>query len=242
MWAVCCSVLQCVAVCCSVLQQCVAVCCIADVSRQFQHFALYTVCCSVGCSAVCYSVLQCGLQCSVLQCVSWARRECGQCVADCCRLLQIVAVCCSMLQCGLQCIEACCRVSQCVAVCYSVLQWVHFTQQQKTLNDNRGKTVSCRYVCYGLLWHTYVNKYIYMCTYMCMLKHKRMHTRWWITNACIHILSLVIRIHTYIHIYMYMHVYVEAETHAYTMMNYKCMHTYTVICDMCACALDSTSL
>jgi len=57
---VCCSVLQCVTGCCSVLQ-CVAVCC-----SMLQYVA---VCCSMmQCVAVCCSVLQCvAVCCSVLQ-------------------------------------------------------------------------------------------------------------------------------------------------------------------------------
>ena len=82
-FAVCCSVLQCVAVCCSVVQcsvvQCVAVCCnVLKLLRcsLLQSFAEFR------------SMLQC-----VGQCV-------GQCVAVCCSVLQCVAVCCSVLQCG----------------------------------------------------------------------------------------------------------------------------------------------
>ena len=60
--AVCCSVLQCVALCCSVLR-CVAVCCSV-----------------LQCVAVCCSVLQCvAVRCSVLQCV-----------AVCCSVLQTI--------------------------------------------------------------------------------------------------------------------------------------------------------
>jgi len=86
---VCCSVLQCVAVCGSVMQ-------------------CFTVCCNVLQSvAVCGSVLQCvTVCCSVLQRV-----------AVCCSLLQYVVscvcvtVCCSVLQ----CIVICCGVSKYVA-------------------------------------------------------------------------------------------------------------------------------
>jgi len=72
--ALCCSVLQCVAVCCSVLQ-CVAACC------SFLH-----------CDAVRRSVTQCVLQCVVLCCSA------TQCVAVCCSEMQCGAVCCSVLQ------------------------------------------------------------------------------------------------------------------------------------------------
>ena len=97
--AVCCSVLQCVAVCCSVLT-----------CHQF---------------AVCCSVLQCvAVCCSVLQCV-WMSPICSvlQCVAVHCSALQCVSVCCSVLQCVAVCwrvVATCCRVLQRVAECCSV--------------------------------------------------------------------------------------------------------------------------
>jgi len=70
-FAMCCSVLQCVAVYCSALQ-CVAVCCSV-----------------MWWNAVCCSALQCvAVRCSALQCVT-----------VCCSVLQRVAVCCSALQC-----------------------------------------------------------------------------------------------------------------------------------------------
>jgi len=80
--AVCCSVLQCVAVfrvaVCRSVSQCVAVCCSV-----------------LQCVAVCCSVLQCvTVCCSVLQCV-----------AVCCSALQCVAVCCSVLQCAAVCLQ-----------------------------------------------------------------------------------------------------------------------------------------
>jgi len=68
----CCSVLQCVAVCCNV---------------QLRD----AVWCSVlQCVAVCCHVLR------VLQCRA---RHVSQCIAVCCSVLQCVAVCCSLLQC-----------------------------------------------------------------------------------------------------------------------------------------------
>ena len=71
MFAVCCSVLQCVAVCCSVLQY-VAV--ILWSQLWCKHNG-HNVCSVLQCVAVCCSVLQC--------------------VAVCCSVLQCVAVCCS---------------------------------------------------------------------------------------------------------------------------------------------------
>jgi len=82
--------LQCVAVCCSVLQY-VAVCCVAVCDKRTKfHLRFIT-----ERSLIRYSVLQCvAVCCSVLQCV-----------AVCCSVLQCVAVCCSMLQCVvLQCV------------------------------------------------------------------------------------------------------------------------------------------
>ena len=93
----CCSVLQCVAVCYSELKY-------AAVLSGDRPRALYV---AVRCSVL-QSVAEC---CRVLQCVA----ECCsvlQCVAACCSVLQCVAVCCSVLQ----CVAVCCRVLQCVAV------------------------------------------------------------------------------------------------------------------------------
>ena len=63
--------ITCGAVCCSVLQ-CVAVCCSADISY-IRWQTRVAVCRSVSqCVAVCCSVLQCVAVCwSVLQCVAW---------------------------------------------------------------------------------------------------------------------------------------------------------------------------
>jgi len=85
--AVCCSVLQRVAVCCSVLQ-CAAVCCNVLV-----------------CVAVCHRHNQ------RLYPRRWHRSHAStmlQCVAVCCSVLQCVAVCCSVLQ----RVAACCSVPQ----------------------------------------------------------------------------------------------------------------------------------
>ena len=88
---VCCSVLQCVAVCCSVLP------------------ATTTKTRSV---AVFCSVLQCvAVHCSVLQCVLTAPFFGATPKLEYCSVLQDVAVCCSVLQ----CIAVYCSVLQCVA-------------------------------------------------------------------------------------------------------------------------------
>jgi len=127
--AVCCSVLQCVAVfdvCCSVILETVLAQTrrVADASEKMQRVA---VCCSVlQCVAVCCSVLQ-----SVA--VSYSRLCSRELVASpmrvggcsllqyvtlCCNALQCVAICCSVLQCGavrrsvLPCVAVCCNVLQ----------------------------------------------------------------------------------------------------------------------------------
>jgi len=145
--AVCCSVLQCVAVllqcCCSTLQ-CVAVRChsclsllLLDVLEQ-----LYPRCSMLQCAAACCSVLQC----VVVTCVSAFLYliYSSKCI--------LVAVCCSVLQCGcniwqcvavccchtclglpllgtipssLQCVAACCSMRQCAAVWCSVISRIN---------------------------------------------------------------------------------------------------------------------
>ena len=140
----CCSVLQCSAVCCRVLQFCCSVHTMKAIDIEVAGMCL-EVCCSVlqcvavcrsvlQCSAVCCSVLQCGaVLCSVLQfCCSVQTMAAvdievvGVYVAVCCSVLQCVAV---LLQCShngsyRQCSRWCvpCSVWQCVAVCYSVVQ------------------------------------------------------------------------------------------------------------------------
>ena len=98
--AVCCSVLQCVAVCCSSCASCTP----ASPPSDLVHY-------------LCNS-------CSVLQCVAvWC--SVLQCVAVRCSALQCVAVHCSVLQ----CVAVCCSVLQCVAVCmyYTHLRLLHQT-------------------------------------------------------------------------------------------------------------------
>jgi len=126
--AVCCSVLQCVAVvlqcvavCCSVLQ-CAAVCCSILQCVDVQYVAvrrpgdkMQRELALLQCVAVCYSVLQC--------------------IAVCCCVLPCAAVCCSVLQ----CVAVYCNALQCVAMCCSVSLWrkdtkrtsVQHTLQQK---------------------------------------------------------------------------------------------------------------
>jgi len=98
-------VLQC-AVCCSVLQ-CVAVSVAMSSGQPKKRQGLCTPIAPIysvlQCVAVCCSVLQCvAVYCSVLQCVSLRVVEClVVCVAVCCSVLQCTAVCCSVLQCVL---------------------------------------------------------------------------------------------------------------------------------------------
>jgi len=99
-------------VCCSVLQ-CIAVCCSLSFDLQRNEYAALpsSVCCSVfQCVAVCCSVLH-----YVVVCCSTLPY-----VAGCCIMLQCVAVCCIMLQ----CVTVCYRLSLCVAWCYSAFQCV----------------------------------------------------------------------------------------------------------------------
>ena len=97
--------LRCVAVCCSVLQY------VAVFPKRAQ--AIQEPCKTgkrsvLQCVAVCCSALQCvAVCCSVLQCA-----------AVCCSVLQCVAVCCSVLQ----YVAVCYSVLQCAAVCCSILQ------------------------------------------------------------------------------------------------------------------------
>jgi len=137
----CCSVVQCAALCCCVLQ-CTnkaldayngntprmatqrSAFYLTIIVSQLQHTLLHVrggcMCCSVlQCVAVCCSVLQCvAVCCSVLQCV-----------AVCCSVLRVCAymfVCMRMYTTLLHYIAVrlavCCSVLQCVAVCCSVLR------------------------------------------------------------------------------------------------------------------------
>jgi len=123
----CCSVLQCVAVCekciavcCSVLQ-CATLCCI--VSLYTREYPTSIICVHDSCMLR-YSGLQCVVVCSNVL----------QCIAVCCSVLQCVAVCRCTLENTqrLSCVftthasfVAMCRsLLQCVAVCCNVLQCV----------------------------------------------------------------------------------------------------------------------
>jgi len=169
-FAVCCSVLARhhlvaaeVGICCSVLQ-CVAVCCLdvtllqkkTSIHAYIVSYAswyvyvymwsvhvyrkvlarrhcvaadLTSVCCGrdrcmLQCVAVCYSGLNCSHVCSS----AWAQRHCVAVeIGVCCSVLQCAPVCCSILQCA----PVCCSVLQFVAVCglhITLLQqqsWIH---------------------------------------------------------------------------------------------------------------------
>ena len=118
-----CGATCCVEVCCSALQ-CVAVCGSESIFRRvYLHVNLsvsmhvsYT--CALMYVAVCCSALQCvAVRCSVLQCVAVCRSAL-HCVAVRCNVSQCVTVCRS----ALQCVAVRCSVSQCVAVCCSASQ------------------------------------------------------------------------------------------------------------------------
>jgi len=143
---VCCSVLQCVAVCVGGRESACAGrysglqshmhadavhCCVLQYTLLLTTQCV-TVCSSVlQCVAVCCSVLQCAaVCCSVLQYSVLMQMQCGAAyVVDVdavrCSALQCVAVRCSALQSAksharrcsvLQCVAVCCSVLQCVAV------------------------------------------------------------------------------------------------------------------------------
>jgi len=115
--AVCCSVLQCVAVCSLICDttdlslsepkvQCVAVCSLicnsTDLSLSEPKVQCVAVCCGVlQCVAVCCSVLQCVAVCSLI------------CNSTDLSLRTKRAVCCSVLRCVAQCVAVCCSVLQC---------------------------------------------------------------------------------------------------------------------------------
>jgi len=118
----CCSVMQCIAVCGSVLQFVALVATTPKtrtraprLSRRISLIPGVSV--AECCPVVCCSVLQCvAVCCSVLQCV-----------AVCCRVVQCVAVCCCVLLCAVCCsalqyVAVYYSVSRCVAACCSVLQ------------------------------------------------------------------------------------------------------------------------
>jgi len=125
---VCCSVLQCVALCFSVHEKIHGISNVKNVpvfSCEFACFRLFNYYSVLQCVAVCCSVLLCVVvYCSMLQCV-----------AVCCSVLQCVAVWCSVLQ----CVAVWCSVLQCVAVCCSVL---HCTQRIAHMNEGH-RTYEC---------------------------------------------------------------------------------------------------
>jgi len=113
-------VLQCVAVCCSVLQ-CVAVLFEANATHRNSMVQRVAVCYSVlQCVAVCFSVFQCVAPCLRLECVGvcWSVL---QCFTVCCSVLQFVRrhmcqilflICCNKYVTVLQCVAARGSVSQ----------------------------------------------------------------------------------------------------------------------------------
>jgi len=144
--AVCCSVLQCVAVCCSVLQwksrtKCAvccsvlqwksqtkcAVCCsvllFVPVRHIYIHIRVCVAVCVLQCVAVCYSVLQCvAVCCSETYIYPYIHAHIHTLVhiekmsRECSKISD-------EMRSVLQRVAVCCSVLQCVAVCCSVLQW-----------------------------------------------------------------------------------------------------------------------
>jgi len=133
---VCCSLLQCVAVCCIVLH---------FSSRGKTYAFTLLMCCSVvWCVAACCSVLQCGAVCCwVLALVAKNVQVLFQCVVMCSSVLQCIADWRSVLlftsrgqkhagslsmRCNILCsvvvcrsvVHVCCNMAQCVTVCCSV--------------------------------------------------------------------------------------------------------------------------
>ena len=149
--AVCCSVLQCVAVCMYPQKRHKTANCIHAVGMhpqkslrclQQEFYGAY----SLNCQATHHCGLHIVRQISEIYILARSASqyhckcaihslECGmlQCVAVCCCVLQSVAVCCSDIYwlslqvrypfAGVQHVAVCCSVLQCVAVCSRVLQW-----------------------------------------------------------------------------------------------------------------------
>jgi len=173
---VCCSVLQCVAVCCRV-DDVVSSAVLGAGSPGGMQCAV--VCCSVlQCAVVCCSVLQ-GVVvcCSVLQGVAVCYREddvasCAvlrdgsprskQCVAVCCDTLSCVAVCCSVLQ----YVSVCCSVFQCDAVCVAMRVAVCFGASA-VLHARSSRGVHCVTVCYSVLQCVAVCCSVLQCAVVC---------------------------------------------------------------------------
>jgi len=139
----------CVAVCCSVLQR-IAVCCSMYISylvttwRAGETMASVSVlqrvaaCCSaLQRVAVCCSVLQ--FACIIPRDNLTCRRDNGFCIC--------VAVCCSVLQ----CVAVCCSVLPCVALCCSVLQYVYIIPRDNLTCRRDNGFWTCIAVCCSVL-------------------------------------------------------------------------------------------
>jgi len=202
--AVCCSVWQCVAVCRRVLQ------CVAVAMATGQPVAAASIKWALQCVAVC---------CIVLQCVAIAMWRLGylllllvsrvcvcvlQCV--CCSVLQCAAACCSSdVTTGQPIIPASVRyVFVCVAVC--VLQRFIFLH----------RVVVCCSMCYRV----YLCVYVYACMNVCGCTRESMY----ISNM-------------YILAYICSHLYVSVCTCMYVciyqiffILEYICSHVYVSVC------------
>jgi len=144
-YTMCCSVLQCVAVCCSL---CVAVCCSV------------LQCVAVCCRCVWISHVTNTMCCSVLQCVAVCCRVL-QCVAVCCRCVWMSHVtytmCCSVLQCVADMYKWVISHTQCVAVCCSVLQRVAACVLQCVMGRNTWSSLFAGQIGINASCHMYIS-------------------------------------------------------------------------------------
>jgi len=168
--AVCCSVLQCVAVYCSVLQ-CIAVCCIVCCSRQASTTSSYTLA---------------------------TRRYVLHCVALCC------SVCCSrsapttsgsQLAGVLQCVSACGSVLHCVALFVAA----DHRQNIRLHTGKDGSFVFLSQLPTKFFTHTHTCTHTLSHTCTCMYRNIRNMLQ---SPSCTHTLSHI-RTHTHIYICMY---------------------------------------
>jgi len=218
-FAVCCSVLQCVAVCCSVLQ-CVAVCCSVDFSHCRGIIKSSSV---LQCVAVCCRLLQCvAVACRAQfahsthtwRCVTWlphSTKEYSNHVTQFC-----------------MCVESCpissymCQVMSNIFKCVlSHVAHVHICVESCLISA---------YVCWVMshwfrrhvMWHTYVH----MCVESC-------HTYSYVCWVC-HIYSYACKVMSHIFICVsrhiaYLHMYVESCP----ISAYVCwVMSHIFICDM----------
>jgi len=165
----CCSVLQCVAVCFSVGH-------VTHMNKAYQHNSWNVL----QCVAVCCSVLQCvavlGMSHTFIRHTkitflgSWNVLQCVlQCVAACCGVMQCVAVCCSVLQ--------------CVAVRVMSHTWKRHTKNSFLIQnwmheqlETPGKITFVTLVYWWVMSHTWMRHINhYFCTQCNTLQHTATH-------------------------------------------------------------------